>query len=266
MTARAPLTSRQKLALQRAPAFGAWTSLSHPSITEMLAASGVHFVGIDLEHSAIGLEPAQQIIVAAQASGAACLPRVASHNGEQIRRLLDAGADGVIVPDVSTPAQVEHIIQWCKYPPLGRRSFGVARAQQYGMAFDRYVATWNTESTILIQIESIQAVQKIDDLLAFPAVDGVMVGPYDLSGSLGIPGQLEHARVTDACAQVIAACQRRQKACGTQLVDPTLGSVEAALRSGYTFVVLASDVFILWKWAERMRALIGACHGTMAQR
>ncbi len=240
------------------PVFGAWTSLGHPSITELLAASGVEFVGIDLEHSTISQEQAQRIIAAAQAGGVACLPRVASHNGEQIKRLLDSGADGVIVPNVSTRAEVEQVVAWCKYPPLGARSYGVARAQGYGAAFEAYVASWNERSTIIIQIESVRAVEAIDELLGEEAVDGVMIGPYDISGSLGIPGQLGHPRVTEACARVIEACRRRRKACGTQVIEPAEPAVAAALEAGYTFVVLASDVFVLWKWSERMRQVTEA--------
>jgi len=86
--------------------------------------------------------------------------------------------------------------------------------------------------------------------------EGVMIGPYDISGSLGIPGQLEHPRVRQACARVLEVCQRRRKPCGTQLIDPTPEGVEAVFAQGYRFVVLASDVFLLWKWSERMRVLI----------
>ena len=102
--------SSQKLLSSTRPTFGAWTSLGHPSVTEIFAAAGVDFLGIDLEHSTISQEQAQRIIAASQAGGVACLPRVASHNGEQIGRLLDSGADGVIVPNVSTRAEVEQII------------------------------------------------------------------------------------------------------------------------------------------------------------
>ena len=248
----------KKLFPSSGPVFGAWTSLGHPSITEIFTAAGVDFIGIDLEHSTISQEQAQRIIAAAQAGGVVCLPRVASHNGEPIRRLLDSGADGVIVPNVSTPDEVERLIGWCKYPPVGRRSFGVARAQGYGKDFDAYVARWNERSTLILQIESAAGVEAIDELLSAEAVDGVMVGPYDLSGSMGIPGQLEHPRVAEACARVIEACRRRRKACGTQVIEPTEAAVAAALETGYTFVVLASDVFLLWKWSERMRRLTEA--------
>ncbi len=245
--------------------FGAWTSLAHPSITEIFAAGGVDLVGIDLEHSTISQEQAQWIIAAAHANGVACLPRVASHNYEQIKRLLDSGADGVIVPNVSRPGEVERIVEWCKYPPAGKRSYGVARAQGYGFEFERYTATWNTWSTIVIQIESIEGVEAANALLANPAIDGAMVGPYDISGSLGVPGQLDHPRVTEACVRVIDACRSHGKACGTHLVDPTEDSVRASLEAGYTFVILASDVFVLWKWSERMRGVIGVARNVARQ-
>jgi len=238
------------------PVFGAWTSLAHPSITELFTRSGVDFIGIDLEHSTISQEQAQRIIAAAQGGGVACLPRVASQNGEQIRRLLDSGADGIIVPNVSSPAEIERCVEWMKYPPIGKRSYGVARAHGYGLDFDTYVATWNERSSLIIQVESIGAVETIGSLLSAEAVSGVMIGPYDISGSLGIPGQLKHPSVTEACRRVLEACGRHRKACGTQLVEPTEETVATALDSGYTFLVLASDVFVLWKWAERMGHLV----------
>ena len=243
------LRSRQRL-------FGAWTSLGHPSITEIFTRTGVDFVGIDLEHSTIGQEQAQRIIAAAHAGDTACLPRVSSHNGEQIRRLLDSGADGVIVPNVVSRREVSQIVEWVKYPPLGLRSYGVARAQGYGFDFEAYTRGWNKRSVVLIQIESIQAARVAEELIQEEQVDGVMIGPYDISGSLGVAGQLDHPGVTRACQGVIEACRRLKKACGIQLVEPIPESVEAAFKSGYSFVVLASDVFLLWKWSERMRSLI----------
>ena len=255
MAARADLKKRLRA---RERLFGCWTSIGHPSITEIFTLSGVDFVGIDVEHSTISQAEARAIIAAAQAGGVACLPRVASHNGEQIRRLLDSGADGIIVPNVTTVAEVERLVEWFKYPPVGQRSFGVARAQGYGVHFDSYTKEWNERSTLLIQIESVRGVEAVEDLIAHPAVNGVLVGPYDISGSLGIPGQLDHARVREACRRVIEACRKAGKACGTQVVDPNPENVGAALAEGYRFVVLSSDVFLLWKWSERMRGLIAS--------
>mgnify|MGYP001604891720 CR=1 FL=1 len=238
--------------------FGSWTSLAHPSITEIFTRSGVDFVGIDLEHSTISQEQSLRIIATAQAGGVVCLPRIASHNSEMVRRLMDSGADGMIVPMVQNAQDVEKMIAWAKYPPLGRRGFGVSRAQGYGMDFSEYTKTWNESSIMIAQIESIGAVDRIDEILSYKELDGVMVGPYDISGSLGIPGQLEHKKVIDAGKRVIAACKRHGKSCGTQLIEPNEQRIKKALAIGFSFVILSSDVFLLWKWAEEMKKLISS--------
>lgn len=237
--------------------FGAWTSFSHPQIAEAFASiMQPDFLGIDIEHSTISQAEAQRIIAAGQANGVPVLPRVASHNPEQIRRLLDSGADGIIVPMVNRPQEVDQIVSWCKYPPVGKRGFGVGRAQGYGDNFDAYTSAWNEKSILIVQIESIQSVENIDGVLDNENVDGAMIGPYDISGSLDIPGKLNDPKVMKACDRVIKACEKYGKACGTQDVDPNEESVRKYLDQGFTFVVLASDVFLMWKWSIRMRGLI----------
>ncbi|MCG3204381.1 MAG: 5-keto-4-deoxy-D-glucarate aldolase [Elusimicrobia bacterium] len=248
---------RKKLR-NRESLFGAWTSLGHPSITETFTRAGVDFISIDLEHSTISLEEAQGIMATSQAAQIPCLPRISSHNAEQIKRLLDSGADGLIVPMVNSKEEALKIIEWSKYPPLGKRSFGVGRAQGYGHDFDSYTKTWNERSVLIVQIESVQGVEAVESILALEEIDGVMAGPYDLSGSLGIPGQLFHPEVVAACDRVAKACAKYGKACGTQIVDPNEKNVQEALKAGQTFVVLSSDVFLLWKWGERMQGLIGS--------
>ncbi len=188
-------------------------------------------------------------------------PRISSHNGEQIKRLLDSGADGIIVPMVNTLEEVNRIVEWCKYPPGGKRSFGVASAQDYGFSFEDYTSNWNKRCSIIIQIESITAVSCIDELVSHGGVDGAMIGPYDLSGSLGIPGRISDPKVMDACRKVVDACRKHGKACGTQLVDVHEGTVTAAFESGFTFAILSSDVFLLWKWSEGIRLLTSRLRG-----
>jgi 2-dehydro-3-deoxyglucarate aldolase len=152
---------------------------------------------------------------------------------------------------------VEAQIRLEKYPPVGNRSYGVNRAHGYGWDFDEYIQTWNANSPLLIQVESIQAVENIDDLLQFDEVDGVMVGPYDISGSLGVPGQTSHPKVLEASRRVIEACARHGKSCGTQVSEANESGVTALFEMGYTYAILGSDLFVLWKWAEQMRALMG---------
>lgn len=237
--------------------FGAWTSLAHPQITEMFASiMKPDFVGIDIEHSTISQGEAQRIIAAGQAHGVPVLPRVASHDVEAMRRLCDSGADGLIVPMVNTPQEVEQIVNGCKYPPIGKRGFGIARAQGYGASFEDYTSSWNKKSVLIIQAESITAVENIDRLLDHEQVDGVMVGPYDISGSLGIPGKLSDPKVLKASEKVVEACAKFGKACGTQITTlPNEESIKQAIDSGYTMIVLASDIFLMWHWSEQMRRL-----------
>lgn len=241
---------------QRKAVFAGWTSIGHPQITEMIARSGVDFIGIDLEHSTISQEQAQRIIAACHADAVVCLPRVASHDPESIRRLLDSGADGILVPTVDTPDQVEKLIGIMKYPPLGKRGYGVARAQGYGHELKAYTTNWNQESILILQIESVRAVRNIEALLEFEEVDGVMIGPYDLSGSLGVPGQIDSELVTKESQKVVESCKRHHKACGIHIVDPSNESIRSALDNSYTFLALSSDVFMLQKWGQETKRLL----------
>ena len=236
--------------------FAGWISYAHPSITETFAYAGFDFIVIDMEHSTISIEQAQRIIAASQSEGVPCLPRPVSHSNDYFKPLLDSGADGLLVQMVNKKEDVENIIADIKYPPLGKRTYGVNRAQSYGFDFDLYANSWNYSSSLLLQIESIEAVENIETLLDFEEVNGVMIGPYDMAGSMGVPGQTSHPKVVEASRTVIEACDRFDKSCGTQVADVTKEAVKSQLEQGYTFVVLGSDLFILWKWAEKMRSLM----------
>ncbi|MFT5519459.1 MAG: 2-keto-3-deoxy-L-rhamnonate aldolase RhmA [Enterobacterales bacterium] len=248
---RDKLRSRERL-------FAGWVSYAEPSITETFARAGFDFMAIDMEHSTITLPQAQRIIAASQSEGVPCLPRPVSQSNDWFKPLLESGADGLLAQMVNTPEEVHDIIQCLKYPPLGNRSYGLNRAQAYGFDFETYIENWNDSSSLIIQVESIHAVENIDKLLAFDEVDAVMVGPYDISGSLGVPGQTTHPKVIEASKKVIDACERFNKSCGTQVADVSTENVQALFDLGYTYAILGSDLFVLWKWAERMDAMMGS--------
>jgi 2-keto-3-deoxy-L-rhamnonate aldolase RhmA len=252
---RARAELRKKLR-RRERLFGGWVSYAHPSITETFARAGFDFVAIDMEHSTISLEQAQRIIAASQSEGVPCLPRPVSHSNDWIKPLLESGADGMLVQMVNTPAEVETLLGHVKYPPTGRRSYGVNRAHAYGIDFEEYIKNWNDTSSFLIQVESVEAVKNIDALLAYDEIDGVMIGPYDISGSLGVPGETSHPLVLEASRTVIAACEKAGKSCGTQVADASEAGVNALFQLGYTYAILGSDLFVLTKWAEQMQGLM----------
>lgn len=242
----------------RAPTYGAWLSIGSAEVASIFAAAKGHFVGIDLEHSTIELSTAQMIIRVCHEYDRACLPRIFPGDIQQMRRLLDAGADGVIVPQISALDEIERVADGLRYPPDGKRGFGVAAAHTYGRGFNEYVRSANESLSLMIQVETAAGVENIDALTAHPVVDAVMVGPYDLSGSLGVPGCLDAPRVMQACDTVIAACKRRGISCGMHLVYPTLEEVQRHFGRGFTFLVLGSDIFNLWKRGEEIDQIINA--------
>jgi 2-keto-3-deoxy-L-rhamnonate aldolase RhmA len=246
---------KQKLR-NRERLFAGWVSYAHPSITETFARAGFDFMFIDMEHSTISLEQGQRIIAASQSEGVPCIPRPVSHSNDYLKPLLESGADGLLIQMVETPEQVQALIRDVKYPPLGRRTYGVNRAQAYGFDFEEYIHNWNKTSTFMLQVESIKGVENIEQMLAYDEVDGVMVGPLDIAGSLGVPGQTTHPLVIEASRKIIAACERHGKSCGTQVADATPESVEALFDLGYNYAILGSDLFVLWKWAVHMQSLM----------
>ncbi len=246
----------KKALRSRKQLFGAWVSYSEPSITETFAKAGFDFLAIDMEHSTITMPEAKGIITASQFYDVPCIPRPVSHSNDFIKPLLEFGADGMLIQMVNNSDDVEKLIKHIKYPPIGNRSYGVNRAQGYGFDFDSYINEWNNNSIFMIQVESINAVENIESILSHDEIDGVMIGPYDISGSLGVPGQLNHPEVINASKKVIKACEKYGKSCGTQLNDPNLKKINALFELGYTFAILGSDLFVLWKWAEAMKEVM----------
>jgi 2-keto-3-deoxy-L-rhamnonate aldolase RhmA len=236
--------------------FGGWVSYREPAIAETFAMAGFDFVAIDMEHTTISTDQANRIITGCHAEGVACLPRPVSQNIDYIKPLLEAGADGMIIQMVNTPDEVRSLIEIQKFPPLGNRSYGVNRAHGYGLNFDDYISSWNESSSFIIQVESIEAVENIEGLLAYDEVDAVMIGPYDISGSLGVPGQTDHPLVRKASEKVLEACAKHGIGCCTQIADVTDKSVETAFNDGFSFVILSSDLFVLSNWASQMRNMI----------
>lgn len=236
--------------------FGGWISYDHPAIAETFALTGFDFISIDMEHAPISIASAQRIISITQSKQIPCLPRPVSHSNDYFKPLLDSGADGLIVQMVNNTDEIEKISNSLKYPPLGKRTFGINRAQDYGLNFKTYVENWNAESILIAQIESKKGIENIDSIVSHPNVDGIMIGPYDLSGSYGVPGETNNRLVLDACSKVISTCKKYQKSCGTQLAATNIKNVEEAIALGYTFLILSSDLFILSNWSKEITKMM----------
>ncbi len=162
-------------------------TLPSPEIIEILCGSEFDWLFIDLEHSALSIRDAQVILQAASIQ-TPCLIRVPNLDEIWIKKVLDIGPAGIIIPQVQTAEQAKLAVQLCKYPPEGVRSVGIARAQGYGPKFQEYVSTANKNTAVVIQIEHKDAVNNIDDIVKVPGIDCLFVGPYDLSASMEKPG------------------------------------------------------------------------------
>ena len=185
------------------PSIGSWMSMAHPSIAEILALAGYDWIVIETEHTAIDVSEVLRLIIAIEQRGSVPLVRLAWNDPIQAKAVLDSGAAGVLVPMVNTKADAELAVSMTKYPPLGYRGVGLARAQGYGINFDAYVTNANADTLLLVQIEHREAVENIEQILSVTGIDGVFIGPYDLSLSLGIPGRLNHPDILAAKQKVL---------------------------------------------------------------
>ena len=167
---------------------GSWITLSHPSITEIFANSkAIDWLVIDLEHSVISLFEAENLIRIIKLKGKLAFVRLSGIDPIQIKTVLDSGADGIIVPMVKNIQDVDKVINYSFFPPDGSRSFSLSRACDYGANFKNYINNFNKNLKIILQIEHIDAVKNLEEIVRSKKIYAIMVGPYDLSGSLGIP-------------------------------------------------------------------------------
>ncbi|RIK43927.1 MAG: hypothetical protein DCC55_04050 [Chloroflexi bacterium] len=209
MTATTTASSTSPIAAFRAKmaagaiCIGASITLIDPRVTDALGDS-VDFVWIDMEHSLMGPEAVHGHLLAAKARGVPALVRVTGSSTPFIKPVLDAGADGIIVPQVRSAAEVQQIVDDCRYPPLGRRGYGPRVPSNYGRdGGNAYVERANREVFVAVQIENLDAFNALDAILAVPGLDSIVLGPMDLSAAMGLFGELEHPTVAAALETII---------------------------------------------------------------
>lgn len=243
----------RKALLERRPIFGSWIQVNSPTSAEILAEAGFQWLGIDMEHTDIDTPSLINLLRGLHGRGVVPLARVTTNDIMAIRRPLDMGAMGVLVPLVSTAEDARRAVAAAKFPPQGVRGFSFCRANAWGGDFDAYVASANDDIAVVVMIETRAGVENIDAILAVEGVDGVFIGPYDLSGSYGIPGQTQAPVVHDACRSVVAACDRAGKAAGLHVVRVTEEAVINALDDGFTLICLGVDIVFLEEAARAAR-------------
>jgi 2-dehydro-3-deoxyglucarate aldolase len=225
--------------------FGSWITLGHPGVAEVLATAGFEWLVVDLEHSVIGIEQAAELIRAIDLLGLVPFVRLTSNDAMQAKRVLDAGARGIIVPMIMNAAEAADAVAAVKYPPAGRRSVGLSRAQGYGTRFAEYATSFNDESIVVAQIEHHRAIADLDAILAVDGIDATIIGPYDLSASMGKPGRYDDPEVRGALDRYEAASKRAGKPLGFHVVEPDAVVLRDKVARGYTFIAVSVDFMFL---------------------
>ena len=223
---------------------GATASSRDPAVIEVMAGSALDYLMLDTEHSVVGPETMQTLVMAASGAGTPVLVRVAGHEPIQLMQPLDIGAAGVIVPRVHDADEVRTIVENTRYPPVGLRGFGPRRAGGYGRVAQEYAATANDSVAVVVQIETADAVANLEEIASVPGLDGMLVGPNDLSASLGVPGETDGQQVREVMATVVEVCREAELASGIAIM-PMLDEVQRWRAMGLTFLIAGVDLFYM---------------------
>ena len=235
---------------------GTWIQIPHPDIADILSKKGFDWICADMEHTSF--EVGDFSLMAQAVSGYSFpVARVADNEKMAIRRVLDAGAQCVIIPLINNKEEAQKAVSYAKYPPTGVRGFAFCSANGFGENFDDYADNANEDIAVIVMIESKEAVSNIDEILSVEGVDGVFIGPYDMSGSYGIIGQTSHPVIQKAVADVAKACKKYGKTAGIHIIDVTEDSVGKAVAGGFTFIALATDTVFLRQGAKEVLSKIG---------
>jgi 2-keto-3-deoxy-L-rhamnonate aldolase RhmA len=246
-----PLTRFRARVDRREPLLGTLLTLPSPEIAEVMAAAGFDWLFIDMEHGLIEFTDAQRMVQAV-APSCPCIVRVPKNEPILVAKALDIGAAGVIVPHVSTAAEAREAVRAAMYPPAGERSIGVARAQGSGGRLREAIAHDNDDTIVVAQVEHIKAVSNIAEIVSVPGLAAVFIGPFDLSASLGRPGEIGAPDVQEAIATVAAACSAKPLACGIFVVGGDAAG--RAFAAGHSLVCATTDTLLLADAATRLRA------------
>ena len=225
---------------------GTWQSLPSESIAEIFSRAGYEWIVIDLEHSTITINQAENLIRVIDLAGSKPFVRLSGHEPAQIKRVLDAGAKGILAPMIETQNQIEKVISACHYPPSGTRGMGLARAQGFGERLEKEEYIFNNSNNVEIyaQIESVKGLKNCKDIFS-QNINGYFIGPYDLSASLNNPGVFDSVEFQEAEAEILSIAKQENIKCGYHLVEPEKEQLRFLQQKGYNMIAFSVDIRML---------------------
>jgi 2-dehydro-3-deoxyglucarate aldolase len=231
---------------------GTMVTLGSPETAEVLAGVGFDWLFLDAEHSPMETPDLQRVM---QGAGPVpCVVRLPASAEVPVKKALDIGAAGIIAPMVNSAERAAQVVRFARYSPLGTRGVGLGRAHGYGLKFREYLDSANENVAVIVQAEHIDAVKNIGEILRVPGIDGVLVGPYDLSGSLGRPGEVVHPEVREAIDRVTEACRNARIPLG--IFGLSAEAVMPYITKGYTLIVAGVDTVMLGSAAKDLLAKV----------
>lgn len=225
---------------------GSLLSLKSPEIAETLAGLGYDWLFLDAEHGAFLPHDTQAVLQAA--APCPCIIRVPAADEIWVKKALDIGAAGIIVPQVNSVEEAVNILRWAKYSPEGSRGVGIGRAHKYGIEFEETITNANENTAVILQAESKQAIDNIDEILKVKGIDAILIGPYDLSASLGKIGQVTDPEVVDAINHIHNACQKANVQTG--IFGVSAEAVKPYMEKGFNLITVGVDTVFLSKSAS----------------
>lgn len=223
---------------------GSWIQIPHPSIAEILGQSGYDWVAVDMEHGSISPHQLPDLFRALELGGTLPLVRLAQGEPKDCKQALDAGAGGVIVPMVESAEQLNRVRDACCWPPAGKRGVGFSRANLFGMHFDSYAE--EAQAPLLIaMIEHVHAVDRLAEILAVDGLDAILIGPYDLSASMGMTGKFDSVEFVAVMDRIRSVCATFSKPCGVHVVQPDQEQLWQRMAEGYRFLAYSIDSVFL---------------------
>jgi 4-hydroxy-2-oxoheptanedioate aldolase len=249
------------------PSVGTWITMPDPFGAHLMSKAGFDWLTIELEHTPITFETAAQMFAIVAANGAVPLARIPWNTGENIKRVLDTGAWGIVVPMVNSRAEAEAVVKAARYRPIGERSIGGSlHAANFGTDAATYYAKANDEILVIVMAEHVDAVANIDDILRVPGIDAVFVGPNDLHASMGLAPTFDSddKQFNAALKKILAGAKQHGIAAGIHVADAA--QAQRRIAEGWQFIAVASEAgFMLAKAGEITKAL-GLGKGTVAAK
>ena len=237
------------------PIIGTWLQLPSPDVAEIIARLGYDWAAADLEHGSFTRADLPNIFRALERWGTTPFARVAAPDMTMIKAALDSGARGLIFPMIESREQLDKAIAWSLYPGGhafggGRRGVGFSRANCFGADFSRHVDAEHGighETMLVAQIEHVNALAELDGIFSHPRLDAYMIGPYDLSASMGLTGRFDHPDFLDALASIEKKADEHSVNKGYHVVQPDEESLREKTAQGYTFIAYGIDALFLQK-------------------